>query len=139
MAFQRMRIGAVCLAFSLGTIGITTVTPGTAADEAYSIEEIMEYNHSGKKSLTNKVTLAVKAGKWDEAAPAAAKMKTLGAALGKNPCPGGDAASWKKLTALYAEHTARIASAVEKKDAKEANAALGILKKSCKTCHDAHR
>jgi len=139
MPVKHIRVGIVSIGFSLAIIGTMSLKATPAADETYSIEEIMEYNHSGKKALTNKVTLAVQAGKWDEALPAAKKMKLLGAALGKNPCPSGDASSWEKLTMRYAEHTAAIAAAVEKKDAKLATAAIATLKQSCKTCHDAHR
>lgn len=140
MLVKSVRVSLAVAVFGAGVFALVANNAAQAAKaEKASIEEIMEVNHSGKKSLTNKVKTAVKAGNWDEAAAPAKKMKDLAAALGSHPCPNGDANSWKKLCSKYAVDVAAIAAAVEKKDASAANAAIGKLTKSCKTCHEAHR
>lgn len=125
-----MAVGLAAGAFTLQVV---------AADDVPSIHDIMEEGHSGKKSYMAKVVAAVKDGKLDDAAAPAKKLAANGAALGKNKPEKGDAASWKKLSELYAEQTAAVSAAAGKKDAAATTAALDALKKSCKACHDAHQ
>ncbi len=108
-------------------------------DKVPTVEEIMKQGHSGTKSLKNKIDVAAKAEKWDDAKTSAALLKTFGEALGKNKVEKGDEASWKKLSEKYAKTTADISAGVEKKDAKAVSTALGALGKSCKECHDVHK
>lgn len=138
------KITRLAICFAAGLFAITLGVNAFAADEkkaekALSIEEIMKPSFGGKNSLQKKIAAATKAEKWEDAQKAATELKTLGAGLGKNETPKGDAASWKKLSAKYAEQTADISAAADKKDLKATNAALGVLGKSCKECHDAHR
>lgn len=140
MKLQTIRISVVMTLLSAGIFAVWTNPKVQAANDVPdSIEDVMEINHSGKKSLTNKVKTAVKAGNWADAATHAKKMSGFAASLGQYPCPHGDASSWKKLCGVYAADTAAITAAVAKKDAAAANAAIGKLTKSCKTCHQAHR
>lgn len=111
----------------------------TADDKVPSVEEIMSKGHAGGKSLMKKIGNDAKAGKWDDASTNAKALAVFGEALGKNKPPQGGEDSWKKLTASYKTHTGDIAEAVEKKDAKAAGDALGVLGKSCKGCHDVHK
>lgn len=111
----------------------------TAADGKHADIETVMKKVNGKKGLCAACVGASKADKWEDAQKAGKELKQLGEDLGKNPCPKGDEASWKKLTKQYAEQTAAIAEAADKKDAKALATAAGTFQKSCKTCHDAHK
>ncbi len=115
-------------------------TYGTAnsANVAAEVEisEIMKKSF-GKGGLKAGVTAAVKSGQWDEATKLAKEWVGLGAALGKNQPPKGEAASWEKQCAMFATNTKNILKACEEKDAKAALKAVGSF--NCAGCHKAHK
>ena len=57
--------------------------------------------------------------------------------LGKNKPAKGDEKSWETLSKKYAESTKATAKAVDDKDAKAVNTALGGI--NCMECHKAHK
>ena len=129
---------ATVLAVGL-VIGLGTLAVANNADEVPAIDEIMSEAHNKKRGLQPKLDAAVKAGKWDEAAKPATRLKELGEALAKNKPHQGPDASWKKLSSQYKQQTAEIADAVQKKDQAKAQTLLGKFGKSCDACHEVHR
>lgn len=126
--------------FAAAAAALVGTTVGLSAQDAkkYTIEDIMKKGH-GSKGLVKGIAKEVKDGKWDDAKTDAALLKDFGEALGSLKPGKGDEASWKKLSAKYKDSTAAVATAVDKKDAKGANAALGVIGKSCGECHKAHK
>jgi cytochrome c556 len=132
-----------------GTLGVLAMTLayGTAAtagqkdkdDKIPTISEIMTQGHKGTDSFLAKLKGEVKGEKWDDATTNAKALALFGEALGKNKPPKGDEKSWKALTEKYAKNTKAVLTAVEKKDAKAANTALGAIGMSCGGCHKAHK
>ena len=102
------------------------------------VSTIMIKGH-GKSGYLNKIKDGVKTEKWDDIAKAAKELKAFGEDLGKNVPEKGEADSWKMLSEAYKKSTADVAAAVEKKDAKAANEALGKIGKSCGSCHNKHK
>jgi hypothetical protein len=100
------------------------------------ISEVMRKSF-GKDGLKGSVTAAVKGEKWDDATKLAKEWVELGAALGKNMPPKGDAASWEKQCAAFATNTKNILKACEEKNAKAALKAIGSF--NCGGCHKAHK
>ncbi len=138
------KITRFALCFSAGLLAISLCVGGLSAedkkdDKIPSVEEIMKKGHAGKNSLINKIKASTKAEKWEDSQKSAGEMKAFGEALGKNKVPMGDAASWKKLSEKYMKITAEVSEGADKKDAKAVDTALGLLGKSCKECHDAHK
>ena len=129
-----LTVGLLALALA-GGVGAEDKTE----DKVPTVEEIMKIGHAGTKSLKAKIEASAKAEKWEDAEKSALALKLFGESLGKNKVEKGDAASWKKLSEKYSKSTADISEAVGKKDAKATTAALGVLGKSCKECHDAHK
>ncbi len=100
------------------------------------VSEIMKKSF-GKGGLKTSVAAAVKGEQWDDAAKLAKEWVELGAALGKNKAPKGDAKSWEKQCGGFANATKAILAATEKKDAKAATKAIGSF--NCGGCHKAHK
>ena len=123
-----------------GLLGVVFFLNASTAEDKKtpSIKDVMKKS-AGKTGLCAKCAAATKAEKWDDAQASAKELAELGEALAKNPCPGGDADSWKKLSKKYAEQTAAIKEAADKKDGKALSTAIGAFTKSCKECHDAHK
>ncbi len=121
-----------------GMAGLVICLGGAMAEETASIEHVMK-TVAGKKGLCAKCAGAAKANNWTEAQKLAKELTACGAALGKNKCPTGDAASWERLTKKYHEQTQAIAKAADAKNATAFNAAVGTFTKSCKECHSAHK
>ena len=130
----RVTVLAVGLVVGLGTLAAANNTA-----DVPGIDEIMAEAHNKKRGLQPKLDAAVKAGKWDEAAKPAGRLKELGDALCKNKPHQGPDASWKKLSTQYKQQTAEIADAVQKKDKAKAQALLAKFGKSCDACHEVHR
>jgi hypothetical protein len=120
-------------------IGLGSIVMANYRADVPTIDEIMTEAHNKKRGLQPKLDAAVKAGKWDEAAKPAGRLKELGEALVKNKPEKGADASWKKLSTQYKTTTAEIAEAVQKKDRSKAEALLVKLGKSCDACHEVHR
>ena len=130
----RMTVLSVGLMIGLGAV----VTANNRADVP-TIDEIMSEAHNKKRGLQPKLDAAVKAGKWEEAAKPAGRLKELGEALTKNKPEKGTEASWKKLSTQYKTITAEIAEAVQKKDKSKTESLLVKFGKACDTCHEVHR
>src|SRR5476651_2722392 len=96
---RKITRSAACLTVGLFALscGIGANAEDKKADKVPTVEEIMQQGHSGTKSLKNKIDVAAKAEKWDDAKTPAALLKAFGEALGKNKVEKGDEASWKKL------------------------------------------
>ncbi len=120
-------------------VGAVAVLTGGSLLAADSIDEIMKANHGKKAGLAPKLAPLVKAMEWDKAGPIAKEMATNAAGLSKLKPEKGDAKSWEKLSNSYYENLKATSDAIDKKDAKAANAAFGKVGGSCKSCHDAHR
>lgn len=131
LALLAVGIGAVSLGAALADDKDEPKIPDT-------IKEIMKKGH-GAKGLLKGIKGEVKEGKWDEALNDAKLLKAFGAGLGKIKPEKGDDANWKKQSEKYKENTLKVFKAVEKKDAKGADEALGLIGKSCKSCHDSHK
>lgn len=134
---RKFALLAACL-----TACLFVVSSLTAADEKTpSIEDIMKKvpNKGRNKGLAAQCADAAAAGKWEDCQKMAAELKTLGDALGKNPCPKGDKASWEKLTKGFAANMETIEKGAKAKDAAEVKKGLDAFSKSCKACHDSHR
>ena len=135
------KIGQVAVAMLVAAFGVSVSVGALVAQdkkELPSVKEIMKEGHS-KKGLLGKIKAGVKEEKWDDIAKDAEKLKEFGVALGKNKPEKGDAESWTKLAAEYKKSTAAVAKSVAAKDQKGANAALGKIGSSCKSCHDSHK
>jgi Cytochrome C' len=134
---RKFAMVAACL-----TAGLFVVSSLMAADDKTpTIEEIMKKvpNKGRNKGLAAQCADAAAAGKWEDCQKMAAELKTLGDALGKNPCPKGDKASWEKLTKGFSANMETIEKGAKAKDAAEVKKGLDAFTKSCKTCHDSHR
>lgn len=134
--FKKFRVAMVVAlaAFAL-TVSVGGLT--AAEDKVPDVSTIMKKSFGGKTSLKSQIGSSLKGENWDDVKKLAAEFKEHGDALGKNKPNKGDADSWKKLTKKFADNTAALAEAADKKDAKAVTAALG--KFNCKECHDAHK
>lgn len=126
---------------SLGMIGVLASYGAavSADDKLPDIGEIMKKGHAKSDGYLAKIKGEAKDGKWDDAAKDAKSLVILGTALGKNKAPKGDAKSWETLTKKYADNTVAVQKAVDAKDAKGVDMALGAIGKSCGECHKAHK
>jgi hypothetical protein len=125
--------GALALAVIVGGTGVR------ADDKDLpDIGEIMQKAH-GKEGYRAFVVAAVKKEQWDDAAKTMKDWQKLGEALAKNKPEKGNAESWKKQTKTYNTTLKTLSTAIDKKNAKSANGALGKIIMSCKGCHTAHR
>lgn len=103
-----------------------------------NIKDIMKKGH-GSKGLLKGIKANVKEGKWEDVMTDAKLLKAFGGGLGKLKPPMGDDASWKKMTEKYKDTTVKVFKAAEKKDGKGVDDGIGVIQKSCKSCHDAHK
>lgn len=133
--FARMAV----LAIALGSFTVLGVQ--AADDSAPDIETVMKKVNGGKSGLQKSLAGDLKASSvdWDSATKKSKEMFTLISALGKNSPPKGDKASWEKHCKEYTANAKALNEACEKKNKSGADAALGKLGRSCKSCHDAHK
>jgi cytochrome c556 len=122
-------------------IGVVTRSSGAAAEDAATIDKIMESLHKGRRSplATLKTALKSQSPDWASVQKEAKTYVKYAADLPKNDPPKGDKASFKKLATAFATNAKALASAAEKEDLAAAKSALGKIGGSCKTCHDAHK
>ncbi|VTU01823.1 cytochrome c : Cytochrome C OS=Singulisphaera acidiphila (strain ATCC BAA-1392 / DSM 18658 / VKM B-2454 / MOB10) GN=Sinac_3849 PE=4 SV=1: Cytochrom_C_2 [Gemmataceae bacterium] len=132
-------LGMAALVLAFGGFDLTAAADDKKKDETPTIKEIMAKGHKGTDAYMGKVKAAVKGEKWDDAQKYAKAMLVFGEALGKNKPKKGDADSWKTLSEKYAADTKSLFDATEKKDAKAANEALGVIGGSCGGCHKVHK
>lgn len=125
----------------LAAIIVSSSLAGAQAGKTPTIKEIMDKLHKGANSplTTVRADLQAEATDWPEIQRQARSFVTLGAALGKNTAPRGEAASWTKLTAQYLDNAKALDTAAQKKDKAGAIAAHTRLNDSCKGCHNLHR
>ena len=102
-----------------------------------TVKEIMQKGHKGTDAYIGKLKKLAKDEKWDEAKEISKTLAFFGENLGKNKPTKGDAESWEKLSKKYAESTKAAHKAVEDKDAKAVDKALGSI--NCAECHKEHR
>jgi len=133
----------VTLACVLGAMTVLLAYNGTLTakddkeDKVPTIKEIMTKGHKGTDAYMAKIKGDAKDGKWDDAKELAKTLAFFGENLGKNKPPKGEADSWEKLSKKYADTTKSVVKAVDDKDAKAVNKALGEI--NCKECHTAHK
>jgi cytochrome c556 len=122
-------------------IGIVSRTSGAAADDAASIDKIMEALHKGRRSplATLKTALKGQSPDWAAVQKQSKTYVKYAVDLPKNDPPKGDAASFKKLATAFANNAKALNTAAEKEDLGASRAALGKIGGSCKSCHDAHK
>ena len=130
-------------AWAVAALTVALSVGGYSADDEKTppTKEIMK-KMQGKTDAPGLIKRSKDAGKdekWEDAQKLAKEMAELGKAVGKNKPPKGDAESWEKLTKKYAEHTAAIAEAAEKKDTKAHADAVKAFTDSCMACHMEHR
>jgi hypothetical protein len=130
---------ALGLIAMMATYGMATTASmaGNAEDKVPDISTIMTKSFKGKDSLKGSISADVKGEKWEDAQKLAKEWSDLGASLGKNKPPKGDAKSWEDLTKKFAESTKAISEAAEKKDKSAITKAMSTF--DCKTCHSAHK
>ena len=126
---------ALGLIAMMASYGVAT----TAEDKVPDISTIMAKSFKGKDSLKSAIAADVKGEKWEDAQKLAKDWSEMGAALGKNKPPKGDAKSWEELSKKFADNTKAVSDAAEKKDAKAVNTALTAIGGSCKACHTNHK
>jgi hypothetical protein len=130
-------LGAVAMILAYGASSATAGQDKDKDEKVPTISEIMIKGHKGADSHIGKIRSAAKGAKWDDAKEYAKTLAFFGEHLGKNKPPKGDEKSWKTLTEKYAVATKSVVEAVDKKDAKAVNAALGKI--NCGECHKAHK
>jgi hypothetical protein len=126
-----------------GAVALAVIVAGSAVwaddkDTLPEIGDIMQKAH-GKGGLRGAVTKEVKSGEWQEAAKTVKEWQKLGDALAKNKPEKGSAESWKKHTTNYNTTLKSLATAIDKKNATNANGALKKIGSACKVCHNLHR
>jgi len=126
---------------AIGFMGAIAISANAEDKKDPTAKEIMKHVNAKQDGLIAKTKALTKDGKWEDAAKVAKELKDDGEALGKAKPKKGEPDSWKKLTKAYAERTAAIATAVDKKDAKEVDAAVKDFTngKNCMECHSAHK
>ncbi len=129
-------VGALALIVAVVLVSV----PGTDAKDP-TIKEIMGKLHKGANAPIGllKKDLQEDDPDWPEIQKTTKEFVTLGAALGKNDPPKGDADSWKKLTKQYFDNAKILDDAAKKKDKSGALSAQAKLAGSCLACHKAHR
>ncbi len=132
-------LGVLAMTLAYGTAATAGQEQKDKEDKIPTISEIMSQGHKGTDSFLAKIKGEVKGEKWEDATTHAKALAVFGEALGKNKPSKGDEKSWKNLTEKYATNTKAVLTAVEKKDAKAANTALGAIGMSCGGCHKAHK
>jgi cytochrome c556 len=138
--FKKAIRASLFTALGLGVMLLAYGSAATGADDKIpTVKEIMTQGHKGTDSLLGKLKGEVKGEKWEDATTNAKALVVFGEALGKNKATKGDEKSWKTLSDKYLMNTKAVLTAVEKKDAKGANAALAAIGKSCGECHKAHK
>ena len=122
-------------------IGVVTRSSGAAAEDAATIDKIMESLHKGRRSplATLKTALKSQSPDWASVQKEAKTYVKYASDLPKNDPPKGDKASFKKLATAFATNAKALNSAAEKEDLTAAKSALGKIGGSCKNCHDAHK
>ena len=122
-------------------IGVVSRTVGAADDAPATIEKIMDTLHKGKKSPLAKLKTALKSASpdWSTVQKETKTYAKYAADLPKNDPPKGDAADFKKLAKAFAGYAKNLDEAAKKEDLASAKNALGKIKGSCKSCHDAHK
>ncbi len=113
--------------------------PAGAHDDLPDISAIMKKAHGKTDGYLARIKTEANAGKWDDAAKDAKSLVLAGDALAKNKPPAGDPKSWEMLTKKYQDQTIAVQKAVEAKDVKGTETAIGAIQASCKDCHVAHK
>jgi hypothetical protein len=109
----------------------------TAADEkAPDVSTIMQKSF-GKGGFKTSIPAAAKGEKWEDAQKLAKEWAAMGAAIGKNKAPKGEAKSWEEQCAKFSDATKAILKATEDKDVKAVGKAVGSF--NCGGCHKAHK
>ena len=132
----------VCIAGALAVLGAATLSTVLAGgDDTPSIKQVMVKLHKGANSpiALLKAELKSDTPDWDKVQKATKDFVILGASLGKNDPPKGDAASWKALAAAYFANSKATDDAASAKDLPAARASFAKLSASCKSCHVAHK
>lgn len=122
-------LGALALTLSYGAV--------VAQDKkAADVSTIMQKSF-GKGGYKTSIPAAVKDAKWDDAAKLAKEWAELGAGIGKNKAPKGEAKSWEEQCAKFVDATKAVVKAAEAKDDKAVGKAIGGF--NCGGCHKAHK
>jgi cytochrome c553 len=134
--FARTIAGLAVLAILAGVMSTSV-----AEEQDVSTKDIMNKAHKGGDSIKSKLEKDLKGDKvdWDEVTKLSKELVSLGEALSKNKPPKGEQESWDKLTKSYAESAKALLAAAEKKEKKDADAAMKKIAGSCGACHKAHK
>jgi cytochrome c556 len=76
---------------------------------------------------------------WEDVHDDALDIAQLAKELGKTTPPKGDAASWKALTAAYADTATMLEKATLAKNLATSRAAIARMTDNCTACHKVHR
>ncbi len=121
--------GLLAMALAVGLFGFVAFSASayTLKDPKYTIKQVMKAVEAGKGSVANKVASGKATAEEKD------KMVEYAQALAENPCPKGDAESWKEKTKALVE--------AAKKVQKGEKGAVAEFKKAndCNTCHKPHK
>jgi hypothetical protein len=130
-------LGVMALVLTMSATGVAEDKKDKKDEKVPTIKEIMQKGHKGTDAFIGKIKSEAKEGKWDEAKDHAKALALFGEYMGKNKPTKGDEKSWETLSKKYLESTKATLKAVEDKDAKAVEKALGTI--NCMECHKVHR
>jgi len=104
-----------------------------------NIKEVMKKAHAADDAFRKGIAKNIKDKDFEAAATTMKAWVAISGHLGSFDPPKGEKADWEKVTKKYAENVKTLAKAVEDKDGKVANKALGVVNASCGGCHKAHK
>ncbi len=133
------QIVRIASAIALTVVLVATATSSAADDP--SIKEIMTKAHKGADSLKSKLEKELKGKEvaWADVQKEAKELNTLGEQLVKAKPSKGEMTSWEKLAKAYSADAKALSEAADKKEQKDAVAALKKINASCGACHKAHK
>ncbi len=128
----------ICVA---STLAVLALAAGARTDDPPTIKDVMDKLHKGASSPLAKLKTALKAETpdWSAVQDLTKEFEEFGAALAKNDPPRGEKADFEKLAKGYYKNAKALNDAAKAEDKAKAQAALGKIGASCKTCHAAHK
>ncbi len=129
------------LACAASALAVLVLAAGADNAETATAKQLMNTLHKGANAPLTRLKTALKSETpdWKTVQDASKELVVLGEGLPKTEPSRGDKAQYEKLATSYYDDARALDDAAKVEDKSQAQAALGKLGASCKTCHTAHK